>query len=380
MGLLAAAAPLIALIYAGWQARNYHFWRKSLRKQNVGTNNLPTVAIIVPFRNEAATIGKLIDDLKAQDYPRDRYSIILVDDHSEDGGAPIAIGAGANLTGTDRLLQLANHPEAATTVAHKKAALTLGIRDANTEIIVTTDADCRWSPGTLRRIASAFEPATDMVLGPVLIDRVDDVCSALQALDLLGYQLFTAASVAAGTPALANGACLAFRRKTFLELGGYAGVDHLPSGDDVLLLHKFVAAGHRNVRYLGDPAAAVTTRPVAGWVAFWRQRLRWAGKAGSYVNSLLQLAQALAFATSVAILGSLLLTALDRNFLWAGLLAWAIKAVADGILLQSACHHFGRGRWMQSYPVSQLIYPFYLVGIGTAALLGVKTEWKGRST
>ncbi len=373
MGLLPLAAPLVAVVYAGWQTFNYFYWQRA-RVSPPPTGELPSVAVIVPFRNEAEQLPHLVGDLLDQDYPPERYTLVLVDDHSEDGRG----AAGARLRGGDSLLRLADEPRFARTRAHKKAALTLGIEHTDADLIVTTDADCRWPKTGLRELAGQFAPETDMVLGSVWIDRAEDACSALQGLDLAGYQLFTAASVAAGAPALANGACLAFRRNIFLEVGGYRGVDHLPSGDDVLLLHKFAAAGFRNIRYLSRPTAAVTTRAVGGWAAFWRQRLRWAGKAGAYVNPLLQLAQALAFGTSAAILLSLILGMYDPDYLWAGLLAWATKAIVDGVLLHSVCRHFGRGRWMRWYPVAQLIYPFYLVGVGTAALLGVKTEWKGR--
>jgi len=77
------------------------------------------------------------------------------------------------------------------------------------------------------------------VLGPVLIAPADGFCNAFQALDLAAYQFLTAATAHQGRPALANGANFAFHRELFEAVGGYQGVDHLPSGDDVLLLHKF---------------------------------------------------------------------------------------------------------------------------------------------
>ena len=40
--------------------------------------------------------------------------------------------------------------------------------------------------------------------------------------------------------------------------------------------------------------------------------------------------------------------------------------------------HFGQSRTMKWYPLAAIIYPFFLVGVGTAALLGFTTKWKGR--
>ena len=360
------AIHLVAGAYALWQSINYRYWKEAVATDVPAPSpaELPLVSIVVPFRNEAGRLPDLLASLLGQQYPADRYEIILVDDHSTDG-----------FSVSDpriQLLRLAEFHIPPGTVAYKKLALTHGIARARGQYIVTTDADCQWSPNTLSGLAGCFRAGAEVVLGPVFIAPVDDLCSAFQALDLAGYQLFTAASVRLGRPTLANGAHFAFSKAAFGRAGGYAGVDHLPSGDDVLLLHKFGLAGAR-VQCLTDPATVVTTLPVGGWGALWQQRLRWAGKAGAYTSPLLSFAQALAFLTSLAIVVGLFFAPP------AAFLAWAMKAVADYLLLRSVCRHYGRPRWMRYFPAVQLIYPFYLVAIGSAALLGVKAPWKGRA-
>ena len=375
MSGLAALPLLLAVVYAVWQGYNLYFWHRASAQRFPAADAQFSTAVLVPFRNEATHLPTLVQDLLAQDYPADRYEIILLDDHSTDGSAGAA-GA-QDVKGNLRVLRLQDHPAYATTIAHKKAALQLGVDHTTAELIVTTDADCRWPAGTLTALNRVAQAGHDVVLGPVGVAPVHGVCSAFQALDVLGYQLFTAASAAAGTPALANGAHLAFRRTAFAGVGGYAGVDHLPSGDDVLLLHKFVAAGMR-VACSTVPAAMVTTKPEAGWEAMLRQRIRWAGKTGNYGSAALRLAQALAFLTSLGILVGLAWGVFDGQFFAPALLAWLVKGVADGVLLRAVCRHYGREDLLRWYGLAQLIYPFYLVGVGTAALLGVRVKWKGR--
>ncbi len=53
----------------------------------------PQVAVIVPARNESANIGPCLRSLMRQRYPADRLSIVVVDDHSDDGTAAIAAGS-----------------------------------------------------------------------------------------------------------------------------------------------------------------------------------------------------------------------------------------------------------------------------------------------
>ena len=349
-----------------------------------------SIAIIIPFRNEAENLPALLASLRAQNYPTDAFEVVFVDDHSEDTGPkflasllPSEVGAAAGAKEgikelgkpRIRLLSLANHLAGRSVVAHKKEALAYAIGQATADLILTTDADCALPADLLSRVAETFRPAVDVVLGPVLIGKGTGFLHAFQALDLAGYQLYTAAMVASETPGLANGACLAFRRERFFEAGGYAGVDHLPSGDDVLLLHKFNAAGFRAAWLPGQ--APVLTNAVIGWRALWRQRLRWAGKAGSYVHPGLQFGQALAFLTSLTIVLALFTLPLHLRPRLI-LLLWGGKIIVDFLLLQSVARHYRQAFFLWWYLPIALLYPFYLVAVGTAALLGVKTRWKGR--
>ena len=371
---LLALPPLIAGGYAAWQYRNLNRFQRATRlPAPPGGITPPSIAVLVPFRNEAGNLPALLQSLYRQQYAG-FFEIILIDDFSTDGGGADRVPPGISL----RTLRLEDFPHYLNPVAHKKSALTLGVALTDCDVIVTTDADCVWPPAGLQRLGETFAAGADVVLGPVMIDPVTDVCSGFQALDLASYQLFTQATAVGGAPALANGAHFAFRKNAFAAVGGYRGVDHLASGDDVLLLHKFIASGRQEIRYLGKPDAIVATKPVDGWSALWRQRVRWAGKAGHYANAELRAAQALAFLNSLGIVAGLLLSLYDVRFLGAALLAWAFKAGVDYLLLREVCRFYMHGHLLRWYPAAQFVYPFYLVAVGTAALLGVRTDWKGR--
>ena len=385
MFLLASILAIcLLLLYTGWQLLNLWGWYKTVNGPEgvhlITEGDLPSVALLVPFRNEAEHLRTLATSLLAQDYPG-ALELIFVNDHSSDGGAEL-LPAGVTL------LQLADYLRGEPTVAHKKAALTYAISTTRADIIITTDADCLWPEDRVSRIAQEFAAGADIVLAPVLISPVDGFCNSFQALDLAAYQFLTAATAYQGHPALANGANFAFRRELFEAVGGYAGVDHLPSGDDVLLLHKFYRQrgtseepkkknGESGISTTYLAPASITTQPVPGWSALWHQRLRWAGKAGNYNNPKLSFAQALTFALSVAIVLSLLTLPLHLRpriiiVIWFG------KALVDLLCLWPVMKYFGQAGTMKWYPAAAFIYPFFLVGVGTAALLGFTTKWKGR--
>ena len=48
-------------------------------------NNLPLVSTIIPCRNEEKFIGMCLDSIIANDYPKDRLEVLVVDGMSEDG-------------------------------------------------------------------------------------------------------------------------------------------------------------------------------------------------------------------------------------------------------------------------------------------------------
>src|SRR3954454_15147778 len=68
----------------------------------------PSVAIVVPARNEAENITQSVTSLLAQDYPA--FTLILVDDDSNDGTADIARQAAAAIAKQDRLAIVSGAP------------------------------------------------------------------------------------------------------------------------------------------------------------------------------------------------------------------------------------------------------------------------------
>lgn len=380
--ILASLPVLLALLYVTWQWRNLKNWRwaKTPYFSPPPVEN-PEVALLIPYRNEAANIPGLLLDLQAMEYPN--LEVLFINDHSEDEG-PVLVGAvagamvGMKKQGTVvRSLHLADHLKGQTVTAHKKAALAFAIAETTADIVVTTDADCRLPATLIQEIVASFNRGSDVVLGPVLIAPPHSTLLAgFQALDFASYQLYTAGCLAAASPTLANGACFAFRKSSFLAVDGYAGMNHLPSGDDVLLLHKF--ARQPGIRFGWHAGPPVLTRAISSWKGLWWQRIRWAGKAGEYVSSTLQYGQALAFLTALSIVVGLLLSPMSFLFLAGAVLAWLLKGTIDYCLLADITRHYGQNPLLRWYFPVMLIYPFYLVAVGSGALLGLKAEWKGR--
>src|SRR5260370_42209069 len=62
----------------------------------------PRVIAIVPARNEAETIARTVESLVQQDYPGE-FHLVVVDDHSEDQTATLALTAAERLQAANRV-------------------------------------------------------------------------------------------------------------------------------------------------------------------------------------------------------------------------------------------------------------------------------------
>ena len=106
-------------------------------------DNAPSVSVIVPVYNGEKTIEKCILSLMDQDYPRDRYEIIVVDNGSTDGTAKI-------------VKQFPVKYLSETSALSSYVARNIGIRNSNGEILAFTDADCTASRDWIQRGVAGF--------------------------------------------------------------------------------------------------------------------------------------------------------------------------------------------------------------------------------
>jgi len=88
--VLFGAALLSLSLWVGMVMVHRRFWRADQRLEEAGElETWPRVAAVIPARDEAATIGRTVTSLLAQDYPGELL-VIVVDDNSDDGTAEAA--------------------------------------------------------------------------------------------------------------------------------------------------------------------------------------------------------------------------------------------------------------------------------------------------
>lgn len=92
---------------------------------------LPFVTVVVPCRNEEKHIGRCLESILANDYPKERMEILVLDGMSEDRTQEIV----ARYSNRHPIVRLVENPE-----KHIPAAMNLGIQEARGETIIKMDA------------------------------------------------------------------------------------------------------------------------------------------------------------------------------------------------------------------------------------------------
>ena len=334
----------------------------------------PFVSIIIPARNESLRVEACLRAVLSQDYPQDRFEVILVNDHSTDETGAIARRLAAQST-VLRVLDLQTEQ----INSYKKAAISAGIIQARGEIILQTDADCVMGPHWLSAMTACFSPGVALVSGPLEIVHTQNLFSRFQSLESMGLVIIGAGSLAAGRPNMCNGANLAYRKKAFEEVGGFSGVDAIASGDDELLLQKLNARKIYQLRFAKSPEAIVRTQAMETWTAFKNQRLRWVSKARFYPNRWVNLAQAQAYLAFLGIPVLAVFAGFDPSFLSVLAAGLLLKLVADFSILYQAAGFFHNLRLLHYFLPLQPLYLLYVLWIGIAGNLVSTYTWKGRS-
>ncbi|MBD2715200.1 glycosyltransferase [Microvirga sp. STR05] len=333
-------------------------------------------SVIIAARNEAENLPLLLADLACQTLPVQQFEVLIVDDHSTDATATVA--AAFKVPFALRVIQLAEVPGADT---GKKAALQAALAQARAPWIVCTDADCRVQPDWLLSYAALLDeagPEVRLVSGPVLLTGPETLLHSLSGLEFAGLVGTGAASIGAELPTMCNGANLAYRRDAFAAVAGFAGNEHLASGDDEFLMHKLHAAFPGSIRFLKHPAALVRTAGPSTLAALLRQRVRWASKWRHYRHPASQQLAVLVLLANVALAaGALALPWLPTLAPWAAT-AWLLKLGADIWFLSPVLAFLERRRWLWWVPVLQLAYAPYALAVGLAGLRGGYV-WKGRA-
>lgn len=333
------------------------------------------ISVIVPARNEEAHISDCLRSLLAQSYPAELYEVIVVDDFSTDATATHVQDFSDPRI---RLLRLQEVPGMDAATSSKKKAITQGVSIARNGFILTTDADCVCPPTWLHTMA-AWQASTGSVFlaAPVRYDEGRGLLHLFQSLDFMTLQGITIAAASNSMHVMSNGANLGYVKAAFQAMGGFSGVDHIASGDDMLLQQKFMALDPSRVSYCTSSDAIVSTKGTASWKEFFQQRIRWASKARHYKDRRLIFILAVVYFFNLTMLVLPFLSFLNNGFLLLWLPLLLTKVVVELIFLFPVARFFGKTRSLWWFIPMQPLHILYTVVAGSFSQFRTYA-WKGR--
>jgi hopene-associated glycosyltransferase HpnB len=374
LGILALAVWLHLFFGRGW------FWRvrkfDADRGDSATLAEWPKVIAVVPARNEEETIGQVVRSLVQQDYPG-TFSIVIVDDHSEDLTASIAKQAFTENAAEERvrIVSASSLPDGWT---GKLWALNEGVASATSEVPAFfwfTDADVTHAPETLRRlVAKAQQENLDLASLMVLLQAKTPperaLIPAFLYFFLMLYPPQWIADEELGTAGAAGG-CILLKRGTLERVGGYAAIRGEVI-DDCALARAVKKRGGRVWMGLTRKSSSLRAyktfaeiRDLIARTAFTQLRYSFWLLLGTLLGM---------FLTYVAPI--LLLFAQDSSARILGFAAWLLMSLS---FLPTVRFYGLSPLWAPLLPVTALFYSYATWLSALRYWLGRGGQWKGRA-
>lgn len=335
---------------------------------------LPALSVLICARNEEDSVEACVRSVFDQDYPSEKFKVLLVNDRSEDA-TPLILEKLSKEFPRLRVLHLDSCPPG---VSPKKHAIARGLEYCDTEFIVATDADALHHKQWLRSYGSLCDEKLGASTGLSMF-RKDNFRSewertwqSMQTLEALSHNVVIAGAMAHGFAITANGNNMMYRKDLFRD--GEALNGNVVSGDDSDIMYEARYRGYR-VQFNTHPASVVELVPEDSISAVINQRVRWASKILKATWPVVVLGLTVFFFyLSTILLPFLAVVDLAVLPWWAGLVI--IKAVCDLGYMGIALKRFGIAYRFRYLFLMELLHAPFILWVGLAGTFG-KFTWKG---
>lgn len=339
-------------------------YRAERRYQGLGTlankpcrQPLPSLAIIVPARNEAENLQHLLPTLQSLVYDGE-YEVIVVDDQSTDGTADVARQFNTKVVEGKAL------PDG---WLGKPYACHQGVFAAKGDWFLFTDADTNHQPdGPARAVGYAIDNGLD---GLSLFLQQETKGTADTIALLVAF-----AGIFAALPqenSFLNGQYILLRRDVYLDSGGFAAVSS-EALEDLALGSHLKSLNYRVPVMVGEDVASV--RMYHDFKGLWQGMIRLGGGSLHWLGWW-------AF-VSVAFITAVMMPVLVLGMVWAGFLRswWFVAGWLSAVLgFISWGRRFGSTGWALLSPIGALIVQIAATWGLISRLIGRGIQWKGRT-
>lgn len=229
--------------------------------------NTPPVSIIIAARNEEDNLFKNLPTILEQNYPK--FEVIVVNHQSSDYSVQLLKA----FSRTHKHLRIVEIEKNKHLKHGKKLPLTVGIKGAQHEHLLFTDADCiPASKNWLADMAGCFSTKHEIVLGYGPYQKKKGFLNKVIRFDTFFIALSYFSFAKGGLPYMGVGRNLGYTKSIFMDNNGFKSHYAIQSGDDDLFIQE--VAKNRNYTVCLKPDSFCYSQPEKNWADWVKQKSR----------------------------------------------------------------------------------------------------------
>jgi len=263
---LLALVTLIQLIYYWAFFSRLAFFRPKTNNPDE-RQNLPGVSVVMSARDEYHHLVHSLPKILNQDYPQ--FEVVIVNHTSTDETASLL----KELTPRYSHLKVVNIEQELNFFKGKKFPLSIGIKSAQNELLLLTDADCTPSSDQwIKQMVQSYDDKTDIVLGYGPYLKLKGMLNYIIRYDTMMVAMQYLSFALAGIPYMGVGRNLSYRKSVFIKNKGFTSHYRIASGDDDLFINQ--VAKRKNTKIEIDPDSFMYSAPKTSFKNYFRQKRR----------------------------------------------------------------------------------------------------------
>lgn len=357
------------ILFLAFEFQKIPAWERKGKLE--GNIQLPAIAVIVCFRNELDNLPNLFSSLSNQSLSNEHYHVFLVNDNSDDGSREMA----GNLVDSNKGFTLFDLP-ATDGESPKKRAIELVAQNSNSSHYLFTDADCVPNTGWIESYFHLVQKSDPLLVGGLVKKGGIGLRGIWEQMEGLILGGITALGLSNKMSIMVNGGNMLVKSE-IMDRDPFVENKEVFSGDDMTLLNSAHEWNSKRIEFNTHPSGVVFTKEDPGFMRFWNQKIRWAGKWRFdknpfqitvigflilfYVYSIVEVLRFFSFqADQMIILNSLL-----------------VKLFADLILCLSFSNGLRYGFSIFGFLLYEMFFGFYFLFFGASSRF-LPYSWKGR--
>ncbi|MEX2372152.1 MAG: glycosyltransferase [Bacteroidales bacterium] len=236
------------------------------RSPKTETKPIP-VSVVICARNEAENLSKNLPRFLSQEYPE--YEVVVVNDCSTDHTEEVLM----NMKVKYPNFRYTTIPQDNKFTHGKKLALTVGIKSANHEHMLLSDADCYPSTDQwIRSMTRHFSKETELILGVGKYERKRGLLNIIVRYETLYTAMQYLSFAIRGKAYMGVGRNMAYKKELFYRHKGFASHLKVLSGDDDLFVNE--ATTKKNTAVEFSHGSLTLSSPPASFNGWFKQKKR----------------------------------------------------------------------------------------------------------